>query len=959
MAKRMLIDAAHPEEIRVAVIKGNRLEDFDFETATKKQLKGNIYLAKVTRVEPSLQAAFVDYGGNRHGFLAFNEIHPDYYRIPIADREALIAQEKAMAERDGERGERPEGVEVETETVGGEDIEEVAPRRFRVPRPYKIQEVTKRRQILLVQVVKEERGNKGAALTTYLSLAGRYCVLMPNTPRGGGISRKITNVKDRRRLKSILEEFEVPEGMSVIVRTAGMERNKTEIKRDLEYLMRLWDEIRELTLNSTAPALIYEEASLIKRAIRDLYDRDIDDIQVEGDDGYRAAKDFMRMLTPSHAKRVQQYRDDLVPLFHRFQVESQIDAIHSPTVNLKSGGYIVITPTEALVSIDVNSGRATKERNIEETALKTNSEAAEEIARQVRLRDLAGLIVIDFIDMEENRNNATVERKIKEAMRIDRARIQIGRISAFGLLELSRQRLRPSLVEATMQQCTYCGGSGWVRSTESTALHVMRGLEEEGIRRRSAELKLTVPRQIALYLLNQKRGALAEIERRYGFTVEVTTDDLLVPPAYRLDRLREFAPGELPPVPVRPETVMAALEADRIADDAAADAEIEDESDAEFDERDDGEERGESRAPSWQEPSQRDERGPDPHDPHSHGHGRHGQGQPGQPPSGGQGPYGGAPGDGQPWQQGDRPSGEGRRRRRRRRRRGGGGQGQPGPFPQGQSPQGQSPQNQFPQGQPPQGQFPQGQFPHGQFPHGQFPLGQSAPSPFAQPQPPRDPMGQPYPNDLTGVPQPEGAPFDPQQGAYRHETAPGAATDPAHGEEQREFPAGGDGQVGPGGEGRRRRARGRRGGRRRRRGGEHREGEFQSGETQPGNVPFEPERASMAPNDAPRDGGPSSTQPVRHEPRPEPQRYEPPRFEAPRYEPPRYEPARPESTRPESPAQSEPRREMPREPQPAASQTAPPKPAEPIKPAVPVILVDEGSTEAAPKKRGWWSRLTE
>ncbi|HLI10630.1 MAG TPA: Rne/Rng family ribonuclease [Alphaproteobacteria bacterium] len=548
MAKRMLIDAAHPEETRVAVLKGNRLEDFDFETATKKQLKGNIYLAKVTRVEPSLQAAFVDYGGNRHGFLAFNEIHPDYYRIPVADREALLAQEKALAEHSPEGGNGTErGDSDDFETIGGDDIEEVPSRRFRPPRSYKIQEVTKRRQIMLVQVVKEERGNKGAALTTYLSLAGRYCVLMPNTPRGGGVSRKITNLKDRRRLKSILEEFEIPEGMSVIVRTAGMERSKAEIKRDLEYLMRLWDEIRTVTLQSTAPALIYEEANLIKRAIRDLYDRDIDEIQVEGEDGYRAAKDFMRMLTPSHAKRVQLYNDEFIPLFHRYQVESQIDAIHSPVIQLRSGGYIVITPTEALVSIDVNSGRATKERNIEETALRTNLEAAEEISRQVRLRDLAGLIVIDFIDMEESRNNAAVERRLKEAMRSDRARIQIGRISAFGLLELSRQRLRPSLVEATMEMCTHCGGTGWVRSIESTALHVLRGLEEEGTRQRSAELKLTVPTRIALYLLNQKRANLADIERRYRFCVAIDTDDNLIPPSFRLERLKALEIEGAPP----------------------------------------------------------------------------------------------------------------------------------------------------------------------------------------------------------------------------------------------------------------------------------------------------------------------------------------------------------------------------------------------------------------------------
>ncbi len=555
MAKRMLIDAAHPEEIRVAVLKGNRLEDFDFETATKKQLKGNIYLAKVTRVEPSLQAAFVDYGGNRHGFLAFNEVHPDYYRIPIADREALLKQEREAADR-GEGGgaaaEPAEGEEVET--VGGDDIEEVGPRRARPPRPYKIQEVTKRRQILLVQVVKEERGNKGAALTTYLSLAGRYCVLMPNTPRGGGVSRKITNVKDRRRLKSILEEFEIPEGMSVIVRTAGMDRSKAEIRRDLEYLMRLWDEIRELTLKSTAPALIYEEANLIKRTIRDLYDRDIDEILVEGEEGYRTAKDFMRMLTPSHAKKIQPYKDDLIPLFHRYQVEGQLDAIYSPSVQLRSGGYIVLGPTEALVSIDVNSGRATKERNIEETALRTNLEAAEEIARQLRLRDLAGLIVIDFIDMEEPRNNAAVERRLKEAMKVDRARIQIGRISPFGLLELSRQRLRPSLIEATMQHCPVCAGMGMVRSIESTALHVLRGIEDEGIRQRSAEIKVTVPLAIALYILNQKRAKLTEIEHRYKFSVLVASDPNLYAPNFVLERIKAATGEAAVAAPVSPES---------------------------------------------------------------------------------------------------------------------------------------------------------------------------------------------------------------------------------------------------------------------------------------------------------------------------------------------------------------------------------------------------------------------
>jgi ribonuclease E len=665
MVKRMLIDATHPEETRVVVLNGNRLEEFDFESASKKQLKGNIYLAKVTRVEPSLQAAFVEYGGNRHGFLAFNEIHPDYYRIPVADREALLAEARA-AERereaaqddedaagddgvgeapdeptDGEFHEAPEadaadgsasdepaagpaeaghdgawappaselaavdaapayaevdapgdagahddahedadghpgddgdapaqaaesgavsvvvdtsnGSEAEPlEVLGGDALEEVAPRRHRNFRNYKIQEVIARRQIMLVQVVKEERGTKGAALTTYLSLAGRYCVLMPNTPRGGGVSRKITSAGDRKRLKSMLDELEIPEGMAVIVRTAGMERSKAEIKRDYEYLLRLWDEIRALTLESTAPALIHEEGNLIKRSIRDLYTRDIDEVLVDGDEGYRNAKTFMKMIVPSHAKRVQAYRDPQVPLLHRYQIENQLDAIHNPTVQLRSGGYIVINQTEALVAIDVNSGRATRERHIEETALKTNLEAADEIARQVRLRDLAGLIVIDFIDMEENRNNHAVERRLKEAMKHDRARIQIGRISAFGLLELSRQRLRPSLAETSTERCPHCNGLGLVRSTESTALHVLRAIEEEGIRLRSAEIMVHVPATIALYILNQKRAKLAEIEARYGFHVLIARDDGLVPPNYRLERLRQRQPGDPLPTPVRP-----------------------------------------------------------------------------------------------------------------------------------------------------------------------------------------------------------------------------------------------------------------------------------------------------------------------------------------------------------------------------------------------------------------------
>jgi ribonuclease E len=699
MAKRMLIDAAHPEETRVAIITSHRLEEFDFESSTKKHVKGNIYLAKVTRVEPSLQAAFVDYGGNRHGFLAFSEIHPDYYRIPVSDRDAGETQaepaepreavpeggeesgvpleaalpepvpvpEQAAAEdeetaeteaaaaagvppqedeaelpsepissawdgmdndsawdavaewerpeeadasaaaaeteelfaedspppaeaaagqprrisdpaemplaaepdaslilaesmpavpspRDlGSRGDpeeeqadgEVEAAEAEAvETIGGDELDEAETQRSRPLRAYKIQEVIKRRQIMLVQVTKEERGNKGAALSTYLSLAGRYCVLMPNTGRGGGVSRKITNMVDRRRLKDILEDLDIPEGMGVIVRTAGAERSKAEIKRDYEYLLRLWNEIRDLTLHSTAPALIYEEGNLIKRSIRDLYTRDIDEVLVEGEEGYRTAKAFMKMLMPSHARRVQPYRDPQIGLFHRFQVESQIDAIHSPIVQLRSGGYLVLNQTEALVAIDVNSGRATRERNIEETALRTNLEAAEEIARQLRLRDLAGLIVIDFIDMEEHRNQSAVERRLKEALKSDRARIQVGRISPFGLLEMSRQRLRPSLAEASTQPCPHCGGTGFIRSTESTSLYVLRSIEEEGIRRRSAEICVYVPTTVALYILNQKRDSLVQLEARYGLRVLMARDDALIPPAFRLERLRPYGAGE-------------------------------------------------------------------------------------------------------------------------------------------------------------------------------------------------------------------------------------------------------------------------------------------------------------------------------------------------------------------------------------------------------------------------------
>ncbi|MBF0354644.1 MAG: Rne/Rng family ribonuclease [Alphaproteobacteria bacterium] len=542
MAKRMLIDSTHPEETRVVVVNGTRLEEFDVETSTKRQIKGNIYLAKVVRVEPSLQAAFVEYGGNRHGFLAFGEIHPDYYQIPVADREKLIALQQAEAAEAHHEGEAEENLD----TLGGEDGVEEAERRRRqrLTRQYKIQEVIKRRQIMLVQVVKEERGGKGAALTTYLSLAGRYCVLMPNSPRGGGVSRKITNMADRKRLKKIMADLEIPEGMAVIVRTAGSERSKAELKRDYEYLLRTWDSIRELTLKSTAPALIYEEANLIKRSIRDLYARDIDEVLVDGDEGYRMAKDFMRMLTPSHAKKVQPYKDPAMPLFQRFQVENQLDAMHSATAQLRSGGYIVINPTEALVSIDVNSGRATKERHIEETAYKTNLEAADEIARQLRLRDLAGLVVIDFIDMDERRNNQNVERRLKDALRNDRARIQIGRISPFGLLEMSRQRLRPSLMETSFLPCPQCMGTGHVRSVESTAMHVLRVIEEEGIKRRSAEITIAVPVEIALYILNQKRQALTDIEGRHGFKVFVTGDVTLVSPQYRIERIKPLVKGE-------------------------------------------------------------------------------------------------------------------------------------------------------------------------------------------------------------------------------------------------------------------------------------------------------------------------------------------------------------------------------------------------------------------------------
>jgi ribonuclease E len=648
MAKKMLIDATHAEETRVVVVDGNKVEEFDFESQNKRQIAGNIYLAKVTRVEPSLQAAFVDYGGNRHGFLAFSEIHPDYYQIPVADREALMAEEKAYAEAmtaeaeqeaqkpkrtrkrrgkpaaqhssdpietrdvtsvDGVDGmetidlsadaeaeeasslvgdnksaaapasaEEPGTVDVAPESDAApaeaegtvepevapeaavnaddqdqddddladdgiesvaqeDDSDDVRPVRKPRPRRYKIQEVIKVRQIMLIQVVKEERGNKGAALTTYLSLAGRYCVLMPNTARGGGISRKITNAADRKKLKEIATTIVVPEGAGLIVRTAGAKRTKTEIKRDYEYLQRMWEQIRELTLKSSAPAAIYEEGDLIKRSIRDLYNRDIDEVLVEGAAGYRNAKDTMKMIMPSHAKNVKHYVDSM-PLFARFQVESFMDGMFNPTVQLKSGGYLVIGITEALVAVDVNSGRATKEGSIEQTALNTNLEAAEEVARQLRLRDLAGLIVIDFIDMDERRNNIAVEKRLKDKLQSDRARIQVGRISGFGLMEMSRQRLRPGMLEASTQPCAHCHGTGLIRSQDSLGLTILRELEEEGGRARSKEVLIKAPISIANFLINQKREHISQIEQRHGMAVRIEADPFLISPDYTIEKFK-------------------------------------------------------------------------------------------------------------------------------------------------------------------------------------------------------------------------------------------------------------------------------------------------------------------------------------------------------------------------------------------------------------------------------------
>src|SRR5690349_3252042 len=539
MPNKMLIDASHPEETRVVVTRGNRIEEFDFESQDKKQLRGNIYLARVTRVEPSLQAAFIEYGGNRHGFLAFNEIHPDYYQIPVADREALMREEaeeedehhEPRGRRNGQAASEPsedgEDDEIEASNEDDDDVmeEEVARRRRRLMRKYKIQEVIRRRQIMLVQVVKEERGNKGAALTTYLSLAGRYGVLMPNTARGGGISRKITTVTDRKRLKSVVQSLDVPQGMGLIVRTAGAKRTKAEIKRDYEYLLRLWENIRETTLHSIAPALIYEEEDLVKRAIRDLFDKDIDGVFVEGEAGFKEARDFMRMLMPSQAKKVQLHRDP-TPLFVRHKVEDHLSQIYSPVVPLRSGGYLVINQTEALVAVDVNSGRSTRERNIEATALKTNLEAAEEAARQLRLRDLAGLIVIDFIDMDESKNNRAVEKKLKDCLKDDRARVQMGKISPFGLMEISRQRRRTGVLEGTTHVCEHCAGTGRVRSVESSALATLRALEVEALKG-GGEATLRVPRAVGLYILNEKRAHLARLFQAFGLFVTVLVEDSL------------------------------------------------------------------------------------------------------------------------------------------------------------------------------------------------------------------------------------------------------------------------------------------------------------------------------------------------------------------------------------------------------------------------------------------------
>ena len=615
MTTRMLIDARHPEETRVAVVKGNRIEEFDFEAASKKQIKGNIYLAKVTRVEPSLQAAFIDYGGNRHGFLAFSEIHPDYYQIPKEDREALLKEEERLADdateangvdgngADSGGGEGEEG-EAGPEEHGASDdaaADALRRRRMQLRRRYRIQDVIRRRQVMLVQAVKEERGNKGAALTTYISLAGRYGVLMPNTAQGGGISRKIASAADRKRLKSIIADLKLPPTMGAIVRTAGLSRTKTEIRRDFDYLTRLWDEIREKTLASTAPTLIYEDNDLLKRAIRDIYTREIDEVLVDGEAGYRQARAFMKLLMPSHARKVQLYSDP-VPLFLRAGVEGQLAAMMNPVVQLKSGGYMVISPTEALVAVDVNSGRSTREHNIEETALRTNIEAAEEIARQLRLRDMAGLIVVDFIDMEVAGNNRKVEKALKDALKADRARVQVGRISPFGLLEMSRQRLRTGVLEASTEPCPHCGGSGLVRTESSAALSALRLVEEEAVKGRASQFRLRADPRVAVYILNRKRAELAELEARYGIHIEVAPDPALTGARLAVEGSGP-PPSRAPQAAGLPAPLAPADDSDDAdeADEAEAEAEAAEAADAganddsEGAERADGEERRDGR----------------------------------------------------------------------------------------------------------------------------------------------------------------------------------------------------------------------------------------------------------------------------------------------------------------------------------------------------------------------------
>ncbi len=961
MANKMLIDATHPEETRVVVVRGNRVEEFDFESASRRQLRGNIYLAKVTRVEPSLQAAFVDYGGNRHGFLAFSEIHPDYYQIPIADRQALIAEEErahraaedevdrragrhrgrreaaharsddlrsaaveageseepagavtdadaldippedarpaaepapaepwepsappvaaeaeqppeaehqaettaelagepgaaevpaaetpaaeaareAQPEAAGETGVRVEDVEEDevVESVGGGDaMEEVPERMPRLRRQYKIQEVIKRRQVMLVQVVKEERGTKGAALTTYLSLAGRYSVLMPNTARGGGISRKITSIPDRKRLKTVAQDLEVPDGMGVILRTAGANRTKAEIKRDFEYLLRLWETVRDLTLQSTAPTLVYEEGSLIKRSIRDLYNKDIDEVVVAGEDAHREAKEFMRMLMPSHAKNVKPYRDTQ-PIFTRYGIESQLDAMFSPIVQLRSGGYIVLNQTEALVSIDVNSGRATREHHIEDTALKTNLEAAEEIARQLRLRDLAGLIVIDFIDMDENRNNRAVERRLKECLRNDRARIQVGRISHFGLLEMSRQRIRTGVLESSTEKCPVCGGTGHLRSVSSVALQLLRSLEEMLIKGATHNLIVRTRAEVAIYVLNHKRAHLRDLEQRFRVTITINADPSIGgQQSFVIDKGEQVHSLEAArALAVQPTTVVPHADEEEEADVEETAEETAEEGEAEVEEE--AEDEGEPQPDTMQAEAQPGERG--------------------------------------------EPGGKRRRRRRRRRRDG-----------------------------------------------------------TEQPYETAAPRG-----DVSGqAPQPmEGA-----------------------GEEER-GPREGGGETFAESEHRRRR-RGRRGGRRRR----GREGgPFESG------PPFEPERGSaVADFDQPAAATayhqaepPPSESPAVETPAYEPRAYEPRAYEAPAPEAPREpaptaaEPPPPPTEAPPAEAEPKPRRSTVREPAPlyfGGGQTDAPPPvpaqahAEP-EPA-PSAPTPEEAAEDRPRRTGWWAR---